>query len=131
MSKGRLTDDSRIILWVQPPVKELPTFPFLGFYSWDVTDRHKMNSFSLSLFHLFLLLICFLFQSSVIHFHSARLLFSVIYWIRNNFPFLCYLLSFHFFLDWSSLVWRNLSCGSTVTACYNVRNAVVIVKEWC
>ena len=44
MSKGRLTDDSRIILWVQPPVKELPTFPFLGFYSWDVTDRHKMNS---------------------------------------------------------------------------------------
>ena len=38
----------RIILWVQPPVKELPTFPFLGFYSWDVTDRHKMNSFSKS-----------------------------------------------------------------------------------
>mmetsp|Transcript_75983 Transcript_75983/g.171824 ORF Transcript_75983/g.171824 Transcript_75983/m.171824 type:complete len:81 (-) Transcript_75983:451-693(-) len=29
---------------VQPPVKELPTFPFLGFYSWDVTDRHEMNA---------------------------------------------------------------------------------------
>ena len=28
---------------IQPPVKELPTFPFLGFYSWDVTDRHKMD----------------------------------------------------------------------------------------
>ena len=34
---GGLTVYSRIILWVQPPVKELPTFPFLGFYSHNVT----------------------------------------------------------------------------------------------
>ena len=26
-----------------PPVKELPTFPFLGFYSWDVTARHELS----------------------------------------------------------------------------------------
>ena len=37
----RLTVYWRIILWVLPPVNELPTFPFLGFYSWDVTARHK------------------------------------------------------------------------------------------
>ena len=37
---GRLTVYSRIILWVQPPVKELPTFPFLGFYSHILTARH-------------------------------------------------------------------------------------------
>ena len=23
--------------------KQILAFPFLGFYSWDVTDRHKMN----------------------------------------------------------------------------------------
>ena len=34
---------SRIILWVQPPVKELPTFPFLGFYSHNVTARHGIK----------------------------------------------------------------------------------------
>ena len=38
---GRLTVYSRIILRVQPPVKELPTFPFLGFYSHNVTARHE------------------------------------------------------------------------------------------
>lgn len=32
--KGRLTVYWRIILWVQPPVKEGPTFPFLS-CSWD------------------------------------------------------------------------------------------------
>ena len=40
---GRLTVYSRIILWVQPPVKELPTFPFLGFYSHNVTARHGIK----------------------------------------------------------------------------------------
>ena len=40
-NKRRLTVYSRFILWVQPPVKELPTFPFLGFYSWDVTHRNN------------------------------------------------------------------------------------------
>ena len=34
---------SRIILLVQPPVKELPTFPFLGFYSHNVTARHGIK----------------------------------------------------------------------------------------
>jgi len=38
-----LTVYSRIILWVQPPVKELPTFPFLGFYSHNVTARHGIK----------------------------------------------------------------------------------------
>ena len=42
-SIGRLTVYSRIILWVQPPVKELPTFPFLGFYSHNVTARHGIK----------------------------------------------------------------------------------------
>ena len=41
-----LISDWRIILWVQPPVKELPTFPFLGFYSWDVTARHRKLVFN-------------------------------------------------------------------------------------
>ena len=40
---GGLTVYSRIILWVQPPVKELPTFPFLGFYSHNVTARHGIK----------------------------------------------------------------------------------------
>ena len=40
---GGLTVYSRIILLVQPPVKELPTFPFLGFYSHNVTARHGIK----------------------------------------------------------------------------------------
>ena len=41
--KWGLTVYSRIILWVQPLVKELPTYPFLGFYSWDVTARQRIE----------------------------------------------------------------------------------------
>jgi hypothetical protein len=35
------TRESRI--WGQPRVKELPTFPLLGFYCWEVTDRHGIS----------------------------------------------------------------------------------------
>ena len=32
---------SQIVLRVQPSVKELPTFPPLGYYFWDATFRGK------------------------------------------------------------------------------------------
>ena len=35
---------SQIVLRVQPSVKELPTFPPLGYYFWDATSRHKLIS---------------------------------------------------------------------------------------
>jgi hypothetical protein len=41
--KWGLTVYSQIILWVQPLVKDRPTFPFLGFYSWDVTKLEKLE----------------------------------------------------------------------------------------